>query len=69
MPEGRIPLAEATVYLALAPKSNAAYVAINEAQSDIRQGRIGEVPPHLRDAHYPGALSLGHGAKYRYPHD
>ncbi|MDA2980525.1 MAG: replication-associated recombination protein A, partial [Actinomycetota bacterium] len=69
MPEGRIPLAEATVYLALAPKSNAAYVGINEAQRDIREGRIGEVPPHLRDAHYPGAASLGHGAKYRYPHD
>ena len=69
MPEGRIPLAEATVYLALAPKSNASYVGINEAQRDIREGRIGEVPPHLRDSHYPGAESLGHGEKYRYPHD
>lgn len=69
MPEGRIPLAEATVYLALAPKSNAAYVGISEAQRDIRQGRIGEVPPHLRDAHYPGAQSLGHGEGYTYPHD
>ena len=69
MPEGRIPLAEATVYLALAPKSHAAYVGINEAQRDIRDGRIGEVPPHLRDSHYPGAESLGHGEKYRYPHD
>lgn len=69
MPEGRIPLAEATVYLALAPKSHATYVGINEAQRDIREGRIGEVPPHLRDSHYPGAESLGHGEKYRYPHD
>ena len=69
MPEGRIPLAEATVYLALAPKSNAAYEGINEAQRDIRDGLIGEVPAHLRDSHYPGAASLGHGSKYRYPHD
>ena len=69
MPEGRIPLAEVTVYLALAPKSNAAYVAINEAQADIRDGRIGEVPPHLRDAHYAGAERLGHGQGYLYPHD
>ena len=69
MPEGRIPLAEATIYLALAPKSNAAYVAINEAQQAIRDGIIGEVPAHLRDAHYPGAKTLGHGKGYLYPHD
>jgi len=69
MPEGRIPLAEVTVYLSLAPKSNAAYVAINEAQAAIREGKIGQVPPALRDAHYPGAGSLGHGKGYRYPHD
>lgn len=69
MPEGRIPLAEATVYLALAPKSNAAYLAINEAQKDVRDGRLGEVPAHLRDAHYPGATALGHGSGYSYPHD
>ena len=69
MPEGRIPLAETTAYLALAPKSNAAYVAIAEAQADIREGKIGEVPSALRDAHYPGARDLGHGAGYRYPHD
>ena len=69
MPEGRIPLAEATAYLALAPKSNAAYVAITEAQADIRNGKVGEVPPALRDAHYPGAKDLGHGVGYRYPHD
>lgn len=69
MPEGRIPLAEATIYLALAPKSNAAYVAINEAQKSIRNGDIGEIPPHLRDAHYVGAEALGHGKGYAYPHD
>jgi putative ATPase len=69
MPEGRIPLSQATIYLALAPKSNAAYVAINEAQDRIRQGGFGEVPSALRDAHYSGAKTLGHGAGYRYPHD
>ena len=69
MPEGRIPLAEATVYLSLAPKSNAAYLAINEAQSDLRGGKVGEVPSALRDAHYPGASALGHGQGYQYPHD
>lgn len=69
MPEGRIPLAEVTVYLALAPKSNAAYVAINEAQAAIREGHAGTVPAALRDAHYPGASSLGHGEGYVYPHD
>lgn len=69
MPEGRIPLAEATVYLALAPKSNASYVAINEALASIRAGNIGEVPAHLRDAHYSAAASLGHGKNYLYPHD
>lgn len=69
MPEGRIPLAEATLYLASAPKSNAAYLAIDAAIADVRRGRSGSVPPHLRDAHYPGAKALGHGAGYRYPHD
>ncbi len=69
MPEGRIPLAEATVYLATAPKSNASYLAIDEAIGDIRAGKFGRVPLHLRDAHYPGAKRLGHGAGYRYPHD
>jgi putative ATPase len=69
MPEGRIPLAEATVYLALAPKSNASYNAINAAIADIRAGKAGEVPPHLRDAHYPGAKALGHGKGYIYSHD
>jgi putative ATPase len=69
MPEGRIPLAEAVTYLALAPKSNASYLAIDAAIADVRAGRIGRVPPHLRDAHYPGAKRLGHGKGYRYAHD
>jgi len=69
MPEGRIPLAEAVTYLALAPKSNASYLAIDAAIADVRAGRIGRVPVHLRDAHYPGAKRLGHGKGYRYAHD
>ncbi len=69
MPEGRIPLAEAVVYLATAPKSNAAYVALDRALADVRDGRIGRVPKHLRDAHYPGAARLGHGKGYVYSHD
>ena len=69
MPEGRIPLAEATVYLATTAKSNAAYNAINAAIADIRAGGFGRVPLHLRDAHYPGAKRLGHGKGYKYAHD
>lgn len=69
MPEGRIPLAEATIYLATAPKSNAAYNAINSALADVQNGKSGSVPKHLRDAHYAGAKKLGHGKGYLYPHD
>ena len=69
MPEGRIPLAEATAYLATTAKSNAAYVAIDAAIADVRAGGFGRVPTHLRDAHYPGAKRLGHGKGYVYPHD
>lgn len=69
MPEGRIPLAEATVYLATTAKSNAAYNAINAAIADVKAGGFGRVPTHLRDAHYPGAKRLGHGKGYIYPHD
>ncbi|MHC3000297.1 replication-associated recombination protein A [Microbacterium sp. HJ5] len=69
MPEGRIPLAEATAYLATTAKSNAAYVAIDAAIADVRSGGFGRVPVHLRDAHYPGAKRLGHGKGYVYPHD
>ncbi|MFT4052318.1 MAG: replication-associated recombination protein A [Microbacterium sp.] len=69
MPEGRIPLAEATAYLATTAKSNAAYLAIDQAIADVRAGGFGRVPVHLRDAHYPGAQRLGHGKGYVYPHD
>jgi len=69
MPEGRIPLAEAVVYLATAPKSNAAYNGVNAAVADVKAGRLGVVPVHLRDAHYPGAKRLGHGKGYVYSHD
>ncbi|NNH04254.1 replication-associated recombination protein A [Microbacterium ulmi] len=69
MPEGRIPLAEATIYLATTAKSNAAYLAIDAAIADVRSGGFGRVPTHLRDAHYPGAKRLGHGKGYVYPHD
>ena len=69
MPEARIILAHATVHAALAPKSNAVYRGIEAAIADVRSGRIGTVPMHLRDAHYPGAASLGHGEAYVYPHD
>jgi putative ATPase len=69
MPEGRIPLAEATVYLATTAKSNAAYLAIDRAIADVRAGKSGRVPKHLRDAHYAGAKKLGHGKGYLYPHD
>ncbi|NQX10514.1 replication-associated recombination protein A [Microbacteriaceae bacterium VKM Ac-2855] len=69
MPEGRIPLAQAVVHLATAPKSNASYMALDAAIADVRAGKAGRVPKHLRDAHYPGAKRLGHGAGYKYPHD
>jgi putative ATPase len=69
MPEGRIPLAQAVVHLATAPKSNASCVAIDAAIADVRAGKFGRVPPHLRDAHYFGAKKLGAGKGYRYPHD
>ena len=69
MPEARIILAQAVVHLATAPKSNASYLAIDAAIADIRAGRSGPVPAPLRDAHYPGARSHGHGTGYRYAHD
>ncbi len=68
MPEAQIPLAQATIYLATAPKSNASYSALIRAQKDIEQGQIFEVPKHLRDASYWGAKRLGHGIDYVYPH-
>lgn len=69
MPEGRIALSEATIYLALAPKSNSAYNAINEALSDVRAGLIGAVPEPLRSSNYAGAENYGNGIGYVYPHD
>jgi putative ATPase len=69
MPEGRIPLAEATIYLALAPKSNSAYAAINEALGDVRSGMVGPIPAHLRGTGYADATKYGSGVGYVYPHD
>ncbi len=69
MPEARLNLAQATIALAVAPKSNAVIKAIDAASADVRAGKIGQVPPHLRDAHYQGSKSLGHGTSYAYSHD
>ncbi len=69
MPEGRLTLAQATIALALAPKSNAVTTAIGTASADVRAGKIGPVPAHLRDAHYGGSKKLGHGKGYQYSHD
>ncbi len=69
MPEGSIPLAQAAVYVACAPKSNASYLGIKKAMADIEQGQLMSVPDHLKDAHYKGAQRLGRGKGYKYPHD
>lgn len=69
LPEARIPLADAVVDLCLSPKSNSAYVALDAAIADIREGKSGDVPDHLRDSHYQGAKNLGRGIGYQYPHD
>jgi putative ATPase len=69
MPEGRIPLAQATTYLASAPKSNASYVAINKALDEVRRGFVPEVPMHLRNAVTGLMRDEGYGASYRYAHD
>jgi putative ATPase len=69
LPEARINLAQAVIHISLAPKSNAVIKAINAAGADVRNGLIGAVPSHLRDAHYPGAGKVGHGEGYLYPHD
>ena len=69
MPEGRIPLAEATIYLCMAPKSNSAYKAINQAIEDVRSGLFGEVPKPLRSSNHAGAKGAGAGVGYVYPHD
>ncbi len=69
MPEAQLNLAQATIALAVAPKSNAVVKAIGAARADVQAGKIGSVPPHLRDAHYPGAKAVGHGSSYTYSHD
>jgi len=69
MPEARIVLAQAVVHLATSPKSNAAYLGVDAAVADVRAGRGGPVPAHLRDAHYAGAQKIGHGKGYVYAHD
>lgn len=68
-PEARIILAQATIYLATAPKSNASYIAISNALNDVENKSISGIPNHLKDAHYKGAKELGHGKHYKYPHD
>ena len=69
MPEARLNLAQATIALAVAPKSNAVIRAIDAASADVRAGKLGPVPSHLRDTHYPGSKKLGHGTGYKYAHD
>ena len=69
LPEARIPLAEAAIFLSTCPKSNSAILAVDAAASDLRKGRSGEIPAHLRDSHYGGAEKLGRGLSYQYPHD
>jgi putative ATPase len=69
MPEGKIPLAEATLYLACAAKSNSAVSGIGNAQAAVQKGEVVQVPTYLRDAHYPGAKRLGHGEGYQYSHE
>ena len=69
LPEGRLTLAQAVIALALAPKSNAVITAVDAALADVRAGKVGSVPVHLRDAHYAGAQRLRHGSEYVYVHD
>ena len=69
LPEAELNLSQAAIHLATSPKSNRAALAIWNARAAVREGAVGEVPPHLRDAHYKGAQTLGHGVGYDYPHD
>ena len=69
MPEARIPLAQACIYVSCAPKSNASYLAIDKAYQDVESQKVQDVPDHLKDASYPGAETLGHGKGYKYAHD
>jgi putative ATPase len=68
LPEARIPLAEAVIFLATCPKSNSAINAIDGAAADLKAGKSGEIPAHLKDTHYGGAKKLGRGLTYQYPH-
>jgi len=68
LPEAQLPLAQAAIYIACAPKSNASATAIWTAAADVKEGRTLPVPMHLRDTHYPGAKRLGHGEDYKYDH-
>ena len=69
MPEARIPLAQAVIYVSCAPKSNASYLAIEKASQDIKENKVQEVPDDLKDTNYSGAEKLGHGLGYKYAHD
>ena len=69
LPEASIPLGEAVILMATAPKSNSAAVAIGAAQADVRAGKVGDIPSHIKDAHYSGAAKLGRGLTYQFPHD
>ena len=69
LPEAKIPLAQAVIYIATAPKSNASCVAIHAATTDALNEKLGEIPAHLRDASHPGSRQLGNGQGYLYPHD
>ena len=68
LPEARLPLAQAAILIATSPKSNSVVTAIDAAMSDISDGNYGDIPAHLKDAHYGGAQKLGHGLTYKYPH-
>ncbi|MFZ2640968.1 MAG: replication-associated recombination protein A, partial [Verrucomicrobiia bacterium] len=69
MPEAQLPLAQAAIYIATAPKSNASAMGIWTAMADVEKGRTLDVPDHLKDTHYKGAERLGHGVGYQYAHD
>lgn len=69
LPEAKLPLAEATIFLALQPKSNSVCIAIDKAIEEVDSGNIPDIPAHLKDAHYGGAAKLGHGVEYQYPHN
>lgn len=69
LPEARLPLSEATIFLAMQPKSNSCMYAIDKAIQDIEEGKIYDIPTHLKDSHYSGAVKLRHGIEYKYPHN